>query len=411
MVLCPHFEPDTAPTGVVVTRIVGELAARGHRLDVVTSLPWYERHAIEAGYSGRLVRRSRTDWGSVTRVHPFPAPKQHIARRAASFGAFSALVAGAGSAGGRADGVLAVSPPLTMGFAGATVAAARRAPLVFNVQDVFPDVAVEVGVLTGRRLVAVARRLELMSYRLADAVTVLSTDLAENLVAKVGPAGAHKIRVIPNFVDTTAITPGPRQNGFRRELGVGDRPVVMYAGNVGLSQPLHLLVDAARHLPDAAVVIVGNGVARGDLMARARGLDNVRFAEFQPVERLAEVLATADVHTVLLRPGLGRASVPSKLYSILAAGRPFVAGVDLGTEVARVAERHGTGLAVAPGDGPALVAALRCLLDDPGRAVAIGARGRRFVESWASPAAVAESYENLFEELAGRREPSPPSAR
>ena len=411
VVLCPHFEPDTAPTGVVMTRIVGELAARGHHLDVVTSLPWYERHAVEPGYAGRLVRRNRTEWGSITRVHPFPAPKQHIAKRGAAFGAFSALVAGAGAAGRRVDGVLAMSPPLTMGFAGRLVATTRRAPLVFNVQDVFPDVAVELGVLSDPRLVAVARGLERASYRVADAVTVLSTDLADNLTAKVGPARAHKIRVIPNFVDTTAIRPGPKQNRFRRELDVGDRPVVMYAGNIGLSQPLDLLVDAARHLPDAAVVIVGNGAARADLMARAEGLDNVRFAEFQPLERLAEVLAAADVHTVLLRRGLGRASVPSKLYSILAAGRPFVASVDPGTEVARVAEEQGTGLAVGPEDGAALVGALRRLLGDPEEAATMGERGRRFVEGWASPAAVAESYEKLFEELAGQRDPGLSPAR
>jgi len=181
----------------------------------------------------------------------------------------------------------------------------------------------------------------------------------------------------------------------------------MYAGNVGFSQSLDLVLEAARRFaltrPEVAFVINGGGSARPDLERDAADLSNVRFIDMQPIERLPEVLAAGDVHVVPLRAGLAWSSVPSKLYSILAAGRPIVASVDLGTEVERTIERAGAGVAVAPEDPSAFVAALAQVLDNRDAADKMGASGRLFVEQWASPAAVAESYENLFAELIERR--------
>ncbi len=176
----------------------------------------------------------------------------------------------------------------------------------------------------------------------------------------------------------------------------------MYAGNVGFSQSLDLVLDAAVAMiddPDVVFVINGGGAARPDLERRAAGLPNVRFVDMQPKHRLPEVLAAGDVHVVPLRRGLARSSVPSKLYSILAAGRPIVASVDPGTEVARTVERAGAGTAVPPDDPEAFTKAVRRLLHAPDEAAAMGRAGRRFVEGWASPAAVAEAYEALFRSL------------
>ena len=403
-VLCPHFSPDTAPTGEVMTRIVTELAARGHELHVVTALPWYVHHRVEPEWAGRLVRREPTEWGSITRVNPFPTDQRSIPRRAAAFAAFSALAGITGLRGGRVDGVLAMSPPLTLGLTGWAMGVVRRGPLVFNVQDVFPDVAVELGAITNRHVVRVARWLERTTYRASDAVTVLSEDLHANLAAKVPPGQRTKIRVIPNFVDTLAIRPADRRNAYRAELGIGDETVVLYAGNVGLSQSLDLVVAAATHLradPSVVFVVNGGGSALEGLRTQVADADlsNVRFAPYQPIERLAEVLAAGDVHLVPLKAGLARSSVPSKSYSTLAAGRPLLASVDEGTEVARMVEAAGCGLAVPPDDAVAFVAALRALVADPDRRRSMGESGRRWVEAWASPAAVAAAYEGLFAEL------------
>ena len=333
------------------------------------------------------MRHEATPWGTITRVHPFPTDKRNIPARAVAFGGFTALATFEGIVSRSApDVVLAMSPPLTLGLAGWAVATTRRVPFVFNIQDVFPDVAVELGLLTGRRAIAAASWLERVSYRRADAVTVLSDDLADNVRAKLGrglapeaaAAQAAKVRVIPNFIDTGWITPGPRDNAYRAEHGLTGRRVVMYAGNVGLSQSLDLVLDAAaalRHEPDVVFVINGGGAARPDLERRARGLANLRFVDMQPKARLPEVLAAADVHVVPLKRGLAWSSVPSKLYSILAAGRPLVASVDPGTEVERTVERAGAGLSVPPDDAEAFTKALRRLLDDADAATAMGAVG------------------------------------
>lgn len=416
LVLCPHYAPDVAPTGEVMTAIGTELFELGHRLHVVTALPWYREHRVEPGWGGRPLRRERVEPpGRLSRVHPFPTDKANIPARAAAFGGFTAL-AGATALVDRTrpDVVLAMSPPLTLGPAAWAVARARRAPFVFNVQDVFPDVAVELGVLTNPRAIAAAARLERFVYQRADAVTVLSEDLADNVRTKLAGTGQEpdgrarqKVRVIPNFVDTAFIRPSPPANAYRREHGLDGRFVVMYAGNVGFSQSFDLVVGAARALaderPDVVFVVNGSGSALPELEADVAGLPNVRLVGMQPRERLPEVLAAGDLHLVPLRRGLARSSVPSKLYSILAAGRPVLAAVDEGTEVARTVERAGAGRAVPPDDPAAFLGALRGLLAAPEELAAMGRAGRHFVEGWASPAAVGRAYSDLFEELVARR--------
>jgi colanic acid biosynthesis glycosyl transferase WcaI len=400
VVLCPHFEPDTAPTGRVITRIVHELAARGHHLDVVTALPWYRKHSVEPEWRTPIGQRESTSWGSITRLNPFGGDKRDLLWRAAGFAGFSVLALGAGlGAGGwfrRADGVIAMSPPLTMGVTGRLVAWAHRSPLVFNIQDVFPDAAVETGAITNPAVIRAARTLERMSYRLADAVTVLSDDLADNVHAKLPAARADTVNVIPNFVDVERIRPGDRMTPYRAELGIGDEPVVLYAGNIGFSQSLDLVVAAARALPGVTFLINGEGSRRAELESAAAGVANVRFGRYVPDARLPELLATGDLHVVPLRSGLAAASVPSKTYSSLAAGRPVLASIDPGTVIPRLLAASGAGLSVPPDDPERLTVAVAELTADPARLAAMGAAGRRWVEAAASPAAIAEAYERLI---------------
>lgn len=401
VVLGPHFAPDTAPTGTVLTRIVEELAAHGHELHVVTSLPWYRAHRIEPGWTGRLVRTEQVEWGTITRIHPFPGDdKSNLVRRALGFLAFSVLAGVAAlRAGGwfrRADAVFAMSPPLTLGLTGWIVSRLRRGRLLFNIQDVFPDAAVRTGAITNRRVIAVASWLERVSYRRADAVTVLSDDLRDNVAGKVDEDTARRVHVIPNFVDTDLIAPADRMTDYRAELGFDARPIVLYAGNVGFSQSLDLVVAAARACPDLGFVINGDGAARAELERGAADVANLRFVGYQPIERLPEVLATGDIHVVPLRVGLGDVSVPSKTYSSLAAGRPVVASIDPGTEIPRLLGEAGAGVSVPPDDPDAFVAALRRLADDASARSALGESGRRWVVEHASPAAIGDAYDELL---------------
>jgi len=401
VVLCPHFSPDLAPTGVVMTRIVTELAARGHELHVVTSLPWYRNHAIEPGWGGRLWRTEKTEWGSIIRVHPFPGKsKSNLLRRAIGFLAFSYAVGirsvHADGFPFKVDGVLAMSPPLTLGLTGWFTKIIRRAPLVFNIQDVFPDAAIQTGAISNKNIIAAAKWLERVSYQRSDAVVLLSQDLRTNIANKIDAKHHHRLHVIPNFVDTVAITPQDRMTAYRNELGIGDQLVVMYAGNVGFSQSLNLVVEAAAKFPEIAFVINGDGAARKKLQEDCAQLANVHFGDYQPIERLSEVLATGDIHLVPLRTGLASVSVPSKSYSILAAGRPMLAAIDPNTEIPNMLQQSGAGVAVNPDNGPAFIEALGRLISNRDQLSEMGAKGRKWVETHASPASVAAQYEAIF---------------
>ena len=400
IVLCPHFAPDIAPTGVVMTRIVEELAERGHELHVITAAPWYREHRVEPGFETKWWRVERTSWGTISRVNPFPGEsKSNILRRAIGFVLFSVLVGVRGLVAGgrgRVDGVLAMSPPLTLGVTGWLVRMVRGGRFVFNIQDVFPDAAIETGAISNSFVVKLALWLERFSYRRSDNVVLLSEDLAENVRRKLGARDESRVCVIPNFVDTVAISPSPRNNSYRADLGIGDESVVMYAGNVGYSQSLELMIEAAKAIPDVKFVINGDGSARSSLEERGHGLTNLYFVDYQPIERLPEVLAAADIHVVPLRAGLAKVSVPSKSYSVLSAGRPLLAAIDLGTEIPRLLQESGGGVAVAPDDPVAFVDALREMLADPVRLSAMGRGGREWVERHVSPSGVAIAYESLF---------------
>lgn len=401
VVICPHFAPDLAPTGVVMTRIVQELAARGHELHVVTSLPWYRNHAIESGWGGRLWRTEKTAWGSIIRVHPFPGKsKTNLLRRAIGFLAFSYAVGirsvHAGGLPFKVDGVLAMSPPLTLGLTGWFTKMIRRAPLVFNIQDVFPDAAIQTGAISNKRIIAIAQWIERVSYHRSDAVVLLSQDLRNNIAGKLNSKYHPRLHVIPNFVDTIAITPQSRMTRYRSELGIREELVVMYAGNVGFSQSLHLMLEAAREFPQVAFVINGDGAARKKLQEDGSRIPNLYFGEYQPIERLSEVLATGDIHVVPLRAGLASVSVPSKSYSILAAARPMVAAIDLDTEIPHILHQAQAGVAVSPDDVELFIAALRKMIANPQSLLEMGVNGRKWVEEHASPASVAEQYESIF---------------
>jgi len=408
----PHFTPDVAPTGTIGARLVHELGDLGISTDVVTALPWYAEHRVDPAWRGAWRHSERTDFGTIRRLHPFPTgDKSNIPARAVGFAAFCVSCAATGSVvgrtNGRVDAVLAMTPPLPMAATGWMVAAARRAPLVLNVQDVFPDVAVELGVLTNPRVVAAASALERWSYARAAAITVLSEDMRANLARKTDPARLH---VLPNYVDAEVIRPGPRMNPYRAQYGLGERTVVMYAGNVGMSQSVDLLVRSARelaHRPDLVFVINGTGAGLAAAQKLASGLDNVVFAPLQPMERLPEVLAAADLHVVPLRTGLARSSVPSKIYSVLGAGRAVLASVDPGSEIERIVRVSGAGVAVPPEDAAAFTRALTSLVDQPDRLPALGAAGRTWVEREITPQGVARRYADLLEDVARRHHARP----
>jgi glycosyltransferase involved in cell wall biosynthesis len=215
-------------------------------------------------------------------------------------------------------------------------------------------------------------------------------------------AAADRLVVIPNWVDTQALTPQPRNNPWAREHGFTDRFVVMHSGNVGHAQNLDALIRAGtflRDLEDLRIAIIGGGARRDELKALARLLevDQVRFLGYQPRELLPFSLSSADVHVVGLARGLAGLVVPSRLYGILAVARPVIAAVEEESETAAVVRAAGCGLVVAPGDAEGLAAAIREArgldLDELGR------RGRDWVVANADRRAAIERYRALLAEV------------
>jgi colanic acid biosynthesis glycosyl transferase WcaI len=264
---------------------------------------------------------------------------------------------------------------------------------------VFPDAAITTGAITNKKVIAVARWLERVSYHRSDAVVVLSEDLQKNVVAKIAPRHQSKVHVIPNFVDAERIVPMGRMTNYRSELGIASETVVMYAGNVGFSQSLTMIIDAAKAMKDVAFVINGDGAARAELVRAAQDVPNVYFSDYQPRERVPEVLASGDIHVVLLKAGLGAVSVPSKTYSILAAARPVVAAIDSDTEVTRILATSGAGTVVAPDNSQLFISALQAMCGDLDASRQMGQAGRQWVQSHVSPAVVARSYLDLCNSL------------
>ncbi len=409
LILSLHFAPDTVSNAVVVTELAEELAKHGHAVTVVAALPYHQGHRIETGYAGRLWRKGRHAGIPVFRTWLLlRGGKRDVGGRFLAYGTYNLTSTLVAAFTGPYDVVLTPSPPLTIGVCGWLLARLWGARFVYNVQDIYPDAAVKLGLLRNPCTIRFFSWLERFVYARADAVTVLSEDFRRNLLAKGVPAG--KIALIPNGVDTELVRPLPRENAFAREHGLADRFVALYAGNVGLAQGLETLVDAAGHLrsPDAHVTIVGNGAAREALEERARksAQGRVSFLPFQPRERVPELYASSDVGIVILRPGMGDSSVPSKMYTIMAAGKPIVASVDAESEVARLIGQVGCGIAVPPGDPAALAGAIDAMRSDEKRAASMGTRGREYVVGHHSRQVVGDRYDGLVLELTGGAMPA-----
>jgi colanic acid biosynthesis glycosyl transferase WcaI len=299
--------------------------------------------------------------------------------------------------------VLVCSPPLTIGLSAWLIGLAHRAPFVYIVQELYPDIAVRLGVLRNRSLLRVLYALERFVYRRAARVTAIAPGMRRRLLEKGVPG--EKAILIPNFVDTSRLAPLPKDNPFARERGLVDSFVVSYAGNMGLAQGLETLLDAARLLreePGIRFLILGEGVLRDALQQRVRDevLNNVLFLPHQPFERMAEVYGTSDLNLVPLAAEAGGDALPSKVYRILACARPILALADEGSDLAAFVRETGCGLVVPPARPRELAEALRAVARDGGAlAERVRERYAAVVAAYTRPE-VTGRYRRLLEGLA-----------
>ena len=402
MILHMRFHPDLTGTGPLVTALAEDLVKNGAEVTVITSMPHYGRREISQEYRGRLLHRSDFNGVDLWRTYVYVPANPSGFQRAINYLSFTFMSIIAGLMAKKPDVILCVNPPITVGFSGWLVRLLRRAPMVFNVQDVWPDCLVIIDKLRSPLLTRIFKHLEKFIYRVSSRVTVLSEGMKENLTRKGVPA--EKVVVIPNWSDVETIRPVERQNSFRAAHGLNGEFVVMFAGNLGFIAMLDKVLEAAKLLendPHIQFLIVGEGNAKAGLVSRAGelGLKNVRFLPTQPKEMLPQMLGAADLSLVTLNRRLGQLNVPSKTYSIMASARPVLASVPENSEIARLVEVAGCGEGVPPEDPQSLAGAIRRLSGQPEKLQVYGANGRRYVEECLARRGLTAQYHNLLKRI------------
>jgi len=402
LILHMRFHPDLTGTGPLITDLATDLAAMGVEVTVVTSMPHYGRRDIPARYRGRLLVRERFRQAEVWRTMVYVPPSPKGFYRGINYLSYSIMSVIAGVLSGRHDVILCISPPITIGLCGWLMGLVGRTPMVFNAQDIWPDCIVIVDQLRNPLLIRVFKCLERFIYQVSARITVLSEGMKQDLQAK--GVRENKIRVIPNWTDVQSIHPVSRDNLFRTTHRLSDHFVVMFAGNLGFNAVLDTVLDAARlleHDRRILFLIVGEGNAKKALFERARamGLSNVRFLPTQSREVLSEMLGAADLSLVTLHRHLGRLNVPSKIYAIMASGRPVLAAVPEDSEIARLVQDSNCGIRIPPEDPQALAKAIEHLADQPEPLKRYGANGRKYVVEHLDRSDLINEYHDLLQEV------------
>ena len=287
------------------------------------------------------------------------------------------------------DVIYAGSTPPTQGLLCGMVKKRLKVPFVYNLQDIFPDSLVNAKMTKKGSLIwKIGRRIEDFTYRSADRIIVISEGFKQNIMEKGVPE--EKIVVIPNWVDTDQVYPIAREDNvlFARYGLDPSKFYVCYSGNIGHSQNLELLLEAAKvlktDLPDVHFVLIGEGAAKEDLekTVAEEKLGNVTILPFQPYEEIAHVFSLGDAGLIMSKPGIGGSSVPSKTWSIMAAERPVLTSFDTDSELFRMVDSVGCGVCADPSSAEALVEGVKKLHADRAAAQEMGRKGRAYVKTY-----------------------------
>lgn len=352
--------------------------SRRHDVTVLAGRPSYDPDEY---YPFSILRRDQGNGITVERVGSTAYPRHQMRRRVANYLSYVSLAVPRALAM-KTDLVLAMTDPPFAGIVGAAVARMKGIPFVYNIRDLYPDMAVGGDIVRPQGWVGMWERLHRAALRQATRVIVLGDDMRQRVIAKgVNPGGVVVIR------DGTSVPApdAPAGHPAISEIRGSADFVVVHAGNLGFYGAWSTLLGAARILPQNGIrlVFIGDGANRKQLEESNQGCPNVRFLPFRPASEIPCVMAAGDLHVVTIRRGLGGVVVPSKMYSILAAGRPILAVAPEDTDVARIVRSEDCGIVVDP-DNPAAVAdAIQDLKSDPTRLAGMGQRARRASEKYA----------------------------
>lgn len=384
LALSIYYPPEPGANARIVSEIASEWRRMGHDVTVLTDIPHYPDDVVPDEYKGGAKREETIDGVRVIRCPLIIRDRASTVGRLLNNISFALSAVWRARRAGRADVIYVYSPPIFLGIGSWLIKLFKRCPVVFNVQDIYPDVAIAHGFLTNPVLIRAFKLFEKWVYNRSTRVTVISEGFRGNLLDK-GVAD-DKIDVIPNCVDADQFRPGPRNNDFRRELDVGDKFVVLYGGNLGHAQGLETVIEAAKLLEtkraDVEFVIVGDGV-EGEKLRKLHqkvGAKNLRFTGPVPRARMPEIVNAADACLVILRARKSTIWIQSKTYEIMSAGRPIIASIDEEGDNWRLIDEAGGGIHATPGDPQALADAVEKLADDEQLRRSLAESGRAHIE-------------------------------
>jgi len=398
------YWPDRSATGQLLTELAEDLVRDfGHRVSVVAGPALHPGTDSEGRQSWSPVRREIRNGVEILRASGTTFSPRRFVGRATNYVTYFASATIEGLQIRKPDVVVSLTDPPIIGLAALAAAKKAGAPFVFLCEDIFPEVGTLLEDFQSGAVNDMLTQVNRFLVRKATRIIALGDTMKRRLVEGKG-ADAAKVSVIHNWADCSAVTPGPRDNAFARQHGLVDKFVVLHAGNMGLSQELEIVLHAAEQLrdrPDIVFVFVGEGAKKKDLqdMAARRDLKNVMFLPFQPREAMDQSYATADVSLISLKRGLAGVIVPSKVYNVLASGRPCIAAVEDDCEAAGIIRAADCGYVVAPGDAAALRAHVVELAANRERAHEMGTRARAAALQFDRPRQVA-AYDALLREVA-----------
>jgi glycosyltransferase involved in cell wall biosynthesis len=395
------FDPEPIFKGLAFAR---ELKRYGHDVQVLTGFPNYPGGRLYEGYRIRPVQRECIDGVSVVRVPLYPSHSRSVAGRTLNYCSFAASAATIGTAiVGRPDVIYAYHPPATVGIPAVTLRAVYGAPLVYDIQDLWPDSVAASGMITSRRRLGLLSTLCRFVYARTDHITVLSPGLKQALIARGVPP--EKVTVVYNWCDEAQIIQRGSSAAHQPADGWPGKFLVVFAGTMGAAQALDSALEAARLVgasrPDVHFLFIGGGIESERLAARALSLNlaNVTFLPPVPVASIGRYLARADALLVHLKNDpLFEITIPSKTQAYMAAGRPLVMAVR--GDAADLVRRANCGITCEPEDPGSLSRAIQSLAaTGPVERRVLGENGRRFYENSCSLSAGTQKFDAIFRSL------------
>ena len=403
------FPPDGVSTSTLLSELMQDLQSKGHKITVLTTRPHYNRDPDAEAKQPLSTRLgglySISNHCGMRVIHTWmPRKRQGVSGRMRDYLIFHILSLVLGTIlVGRQDMVVTPSPPLSIGVVGWLLALFKGGKFLYNIQELYPALAVQMGLTTSESFTyKLMARLECFVYSRATKITVICEPFRQHVLALGFPT--YKIHKIPNFVDSNFIQPLSKDNHIARQYKLLDKYVILYAGNIGLAQSFDTIIEVAARLRDEPAIqflIVGDGARRVDVSEQItqRNLANITLLPYQPRSEVPYIYSVADISLVPLMTGTARTTIPSKIYTIMASGRPVLASVDADSEIVSLIEQAQCGIAVPPDDTDALEKGIRNAFHSKEEFKIYGENGRRYVEAHFSRQAIAEQYHKLLQEL------------